>query len=159
MFKRKQFTNAFLQISKEHKIVKEFITDFKSLIDAGPQAGNLQTLKDKTKILKEDLFEHFQLEEQVLFPAALLAMPSVELADRILLLTREHGAFERDVMTLKQIVACHPEKDPNIPQNTLDFLVTFVENLESHTRIEMDELFPRMDQNKKCTEVIRDFVD
>ena len=146
MFKRKKFTNAFLQASKEHQIYMNLIGELKTLIDGGahPQLGNMHILKDKLKSFKDDLCEHFQLEEQVLFPAGLLGISDLETADQILQLTGEHGAFERDLLTLNQIVECHPDNDPNIPGHTLDVLSNFVENLEAHAKGEMEELFPRI---------------
>lgn len=158
MFKRKKFDNAFLKISKEHQIVQRYTDLFGKLVQSGPRAGNFAALSDVVKTLKQDLSDHFQLEEQVLFPAALLALPSVDMADQILLLTREHGAFERDTATLIQIVTCHPQDNPDIPQETLDFLKTYTDNLKKHAQMEMSDLFPKMDADKRCREVIREFI-
>lgn len=159
MFKRKKFTDAFLQVSKEHIIYQQYINQLKDLIHEGTDAGNFDLLKKIVLNIKNDLLDHFQLEEQVLFPAALLSLPSVEMADQILLLTREHGAFERDTETLIQIVNCQPADNQDIPQQLIDFLKTYTDNLDQHARTEMDELFPKLDADKKCIEVIRDFVE
>ncbi len=159
MFKRKKFTDAFLQLSKEHIIYQQYINQLNDLIQEGTDVGNFNLLKKIVLNIKNDLLDHFQLEEQVLFPAALLSLPSVAMADQILYLTREHGAFERDTETLIQIVKCQPGDNPDIPQLLIDFLKTYTDNLDKHARTEMEDLFPKLDEDKRCIEIIRDFVE
>jgi iron-sulfur cluster repair protein YtfE (RIC family) len=149
-----QYNEAFLKVSKEHTIVKKYIWDLKSVLES----DNCVQLQEAIQNIKADLLDHFNLEERIIFPAALICLPSLEMADRIIRLSREHGVFESDVPTIIQFVECH---DPNQPisQELGMFIQNFIERLETHARIEMDELFPKMDQDKRCLKVIQDLLE
>lgn len=149
-----QYNEAFLKVSKEHTIVKKYIDNLKSVLES----DNCVQLQEAVKNMKADLIDHFNLEERIIFPTALICLPSLEMADRIIRLSREHGAFESDVPTMLQFVECHDPDQP-IGQELKTFILHFIERIERHARIEMEDLFPKMDRNKRCLKIIQDLLE
>ncbi|HDQ45695.1 MAG TPA: hemerythrin domain-containing protein [bacterium] len=148
-----KYSEAFLKASKEHVIVNQYVSKLKAVLESEDGIR----LRQAVATLEADLTDHFNLEERILFPTALLCLPSLEMADRILGLTREHGVFESDVQAILHVVRS-PETDRAIPPELKTRVQDFIDRLDAHARIEMDDLFPKMDRDKRSLAVIRDLL-
>ncbi|MBN2104031.1 hemerythrin domain-containing protein [bacterium] len=152
-FRKDKVESKFIRIAQEHEIVLDYLEKLKSMLNLAPR-DRLQKLREMLPVFKSDMRHHFQIEERFLFPAALLAMPSVELVDRVLMLQKEHGYTERDMDILEKMVENEPEETEAIFQLMSDI----IEDTERHAKIEMDDIFPKMDADKKCQKIISGII-
>ena len=100
MFKKTQVNEKYLNASKEHTQVFDYLDTFKFYLKRGNTDFTVKDVKKTLTRFEKDIKDHFRLEEEVLFPAALVCMPSLEVIDQILALQKEHGYFEKDLETL-----------------------------------------------------------
>lgn len=148
-----KFDQAFLKVSKEHTIMQDYGAEIARVI-AEDDCAELQRI---TKNIRSDFEDHFQLEEKIIFPAALLCLSSLEISDLIISLTKEHGLFECDIQTIVQFVDCEA-KNNTISSELKTYLEDFVSRLEAHGKREMEDLFPRLDNDKRARQIIQDLL-
>lgn len=147
------FDQAFLRVSKEHAIMQEYVSDLRQVVES----NDCRKLQKITENIRADFEDHFQIEEKIIFPAALLCLTTLETADLIITLSKEHGLFECDVQTIIQFVDCE-SKNNSISTELKVFLEGFINRLEKHAKREMDELFPKLDTDKRAQKIIQDLL-
>jgi iron-sulfur cluster repair protein YtfE (RIC family) len=153
-FRQEKIEGRFLKIAQEHEQVLDYLDRIKHFLDPGKTAADFSEIQNLFTKFKPDILHHFKIEERFLFPAALLSMPEIELTDMILTLQKEHGFFERDIGMIENAISENPAGN-RIPDELKKLLKKLIADLENHAAIELDQLFPRMDANKKCSKIIK----
>jgi iron-sulfur cluster repair protein YtfE (RIC family) len=153
-FRKEKVEGRFLKIAQEHNQVLDYLDRITNLLASEKSGSACSYMKNLLKEFKADLLHHFKIEEHFLFPAALLSMPGIDLTDMILSMQKEHGFFERDIGVIEEQLLEIPDKDP-IPDDLSRLLKKLITDLEKHADTEIDQLFPRMEANKKCSKIIK----
>ena len=157
MFKRK-VDEKFLKISQEHTLISDYIVRFEELLAKDASPGAMTDLMTVLPSFENDIEEHFLLEEEVLFPAALTCLKNLDVIDRVLLMQKEHGYFERDLEFICTMVKNQPDDVENMPVECRQRLQTFTKALKEHARVEMEEIFAEMDKSRHCQKLIEDLT-
>ncbi len=147
----------FLRLSKEHILINEAIQPVEDCLNSSGQNFDRESFMPGFNKLGEELLEHFKIEEQVLFPAALMCMPSLELFDTILHLQKEHGYFEKDFDFLQKCLNTTNENENGINE-IFEAAALFLNKLKKHAQVEMDDIFHIMDKKKKCTRILKGYT-
>lgn len=156
---KKKVDGRFLKISREHEIINKYLQSFQEIIDQGMLADTFSVVTDQMKTFRQDIENHFEVEELFLFPTALLCIPSVPMIDLILRLQKEHGMFLKDVERIEELVRSQPEGDKQIHELLFTMIENFTGLMEQHARDEMNDLFPQLDDNKRAQEIIKDYTE
>lgn len=154
MFKKNQVNEKYLIASKEHTQVFNYLDTFKSYLKRGNTDFTVKDVKKTLTRFEKDIKDHFKLEEEVLFPAALVCMPSLEVIDQILSLQKEHGYFEKDLETLL-ILAGKYQKRKALIHAISALLKSFIGMMKAHARVEIEEIFHKMDNTNRCKKLIK----
>ncbi len=151
---KRKVSQHFLQLSREHAIIWRHVN---ALDDALKSSATVATLSDLLDDLSGDLAEHFALEEEVLFPAALMGLRDLDIIDHVVTLAKEHGYFERDFIELKNaLLALDGQAPPPLKEHGQ--LETLLQCFRHHARIETDTLFAQMDRTPACTKILKGFL-
>ena len=153
MFKRK-VDEKFLKISQEHTLILDYIVQFEELLAKDASSGAVADLTAILPSFEKDIEEHFLLEEEILFPAALTCLKDLDVIDRVLLLQKEHGYFERDLEFICRLVENHPNDAKKMSAECYQRLQAYTEALREHARVEMEDIFAKMDKSRQCQKLI-----
>ena len=121
MSPQKKVDEQYLRLSMEHTLILDAIQGFEEILSKPGAPQSFPTLKEKMKTFETDCRDHFDLEERVLFPAALACLSSLEIVDTVLLMQKEHGYLERDLDGLLTLIQKQPKKVKTAPAATSKF--------------------------------------
>ena len=103
MSEAKDINNMVLRISNEHKIIFNYVVRF----DKGLSSGDYEQARALIRLLATpmqlEMNKLFQLEEKILFSAALLSRPESAVVELVLVLQKEHGFMKRDFQRLRDL--------------------------------------------------------
>lgn len=154
MRRQKKFTQHFLKLSKEHIIIEKHIERMENELNGRPCCG---PVFDLLEAFCEDMAQHFAMEEEVLFPAALMGLRDLDTVDTVLTLSKEHGYYERDLATLRlNLTAQEPESA--LSKDDQFTIIHILQSLKHHARLEMDTLFRAMDESRDCNKILKGFI-
>ena len=154
MFGTKKVDEKFLKASKEHIIIYQHIEAFQKIIEAENKEGLFISLKNALEAFKKDIQAHFELEESVLFPAALTCISSLETCDQVLKFQKEHGYFEKDLQSIRQKMHVQDEGEKNVPEDILNDLADLLKGFKTHALAESN-LYSQMDREKACQRLMK----
>ncbi len=153
MFQRK-VDEKFLKISQEHTLILDYIDRFEDVLAKDASTGALTDLMAILPSFEKDIEEHFLLEEQLLFPAALTCLKDLDIIDKVLLMQKEHGYFERDLEFICRLVENRPDDVKSIPDECHQRLQAYTKALKEHAHVEMEDIFAMMDKSRRCQKLI-----
>jgi len=145
--------NYVLVISQEHKLILETLGELEAILKTSEQANMIGHLKELIEVFKKKIFDHQYFEEEIIFKAALEAMPSERVISIILNLQKEHGIFLNSLETFAAQIMPLTKAAPNtdtIEKN----LAQFSDLLKRHSLREVKELFPMITNNSRCRQLI-----
>jgi len=154
MRRQKKVTQHFLQLSKEHVIIWEHVDKLEKTLQAQPATGAVLEL---IEALCEDMAEHFAIEEEVLFPAALMGLSDLDVVDDVLTLSKEHGYFEHDFAHLREQLA-GMDAAPPLPQEDSVRISHILLSFRQHARLETESLFRQMDESRECGKILKGLI-
>jgi len=157
MFKRRKVSEAFLKLSMEHTQVLDHLKQLQAILK-GKKTGMGRRLGRETAAFARDLRKHFELEEMVLFPTAMICIPALENIDRVLVLQKEHGIFETEMEDLLQVLRNPAQMNKRPSDALIRCFQSLIRRLKKHADIEMRDLFPRLDDSRRAQKIIRGFV-
>lgn len=152
MFKINKVDEKFLKASKEHIIIHNHIQLFQDLLAKESTDEWRHLLQQALGPFESDIRAHFELEEQVLFPAALTCLSSLEICDMVLKFQKEHGYFEKDLMMLQSRLSTETDEDLRA------FLEQFLKQFREHALAETQQLYYLMDREKACQRLIKGII-
>ena len=148
--------NEIAKLANEHKLIADYVAKFSKGKSQKDKAffSNLQSF---FQFLKKDLLRHFELEELVIFPAAVNGAPSYETTLAVLHLQKDHGRLENQ---FNQLLGRESEMAPQkLNASLVKEMGNFFENLKNHAKYELTELFPAIDQHNQCKNLIEQYLD
>jgi hemerythrin-like domain-containing protein len=158
MSPQKKVDEQFLRLSMEHTLILDVIHDFHDVLSKPDAKESFHNIKRMTEAFEKDCRDHFNLEETVLFPAALACLSSLDSVDVVLLLQKEHGYLERDLDSLLDFLQNQPETTVTIPGDLQIQMQSFCTMLDKHAQIEMKEVFRLMDESRHCQKILKGFL-
>ena len=153
--KRGPIEEKYLKASREHSVIYDHIQKFDVLINGKTGPDTVRQLKELTITFAEDLDQHFVTEEQVLFPAALYCLQSLDIYDLVLVLQKEHGYLERDFAEISDRIQFLSSRQKKIPEDLKTCMNRFLQALKQHAGVEIEDLFKKMDDARVCTKLIK----
>lgn len=145
--------NFILARSKEHKFILETLGELESILRVATKDELIPDLKNSISGFHEEMQKHQTLEENVIFKAALEAIPSPKVINMILSLQKEHGEFLACIdglMFLLYTVEIDNKVRIHI-QNTINRLTM---TIKKHSLLEVKELFPLLSVNSRCKQLV-----
>ncbi|MBU1106211.1 MAG: hemerythrin domain-containing protein [Candidatus Riflebacteria bacterium] len=145
--------NFVLSLSKEHKLILETLGEIDAILKFTPQTEVAGKLKAVIEPFKAKLVEHQELEEKVIFKAALESMPTETIISIVLRLQKEHGKFLADVEAI-YFNLLHLSENTSL-QRTIETNLSQLSTLiKKHASVEVKELFPLITNNSRCRQLI-----
>ena len=151
---KRKVSRQFLKLSREHALIWHHVESLEKALDEDISVAEFE---ERLEALSGDLAEHFALEEEVLFPAALMGLRDLDVIDQVVTLSKEHGYFERDFTELKNALTEAESQGP-LPASERGMAVSLLQCFRQHARIETESLFQKMDESPACTKVLKGFL-
>ena len=129
--------------SLEHEQLVDYAARLDRLLLARRADELFATVGEITAFLRHELWGHFRNEETLIFPAALLALPSFEMTQLVLGLQRDHGALWAQAESLVGRLTLQSTA-PSAIMGYAAEVKSLVDRLQQHARVELSELFPRI---------------
>ncbi len=150
--------NAVAKISKEHKIITDYVLVFNTKLKVKDQEF-FNGLNGFIAFLKKDLLKHFRFEELIFFPAAILGEKAYDTTLMVMNLQKDHGLLES---RLNAVI--HDIKDQKLtPENTKDEHIEqikgFLDALKVHAKRELVELYPMLDGNPRSKALMKSYFE
>ncbi len=146
--------NPILALSNEHRFILEQMAGIEAVLrepDPGAMAAHLTSIESA---FMPFLIRHFRFEEELLFPAALEALPVGPTIKVVLQLTREHGDLERWARDLFAWARATEATDAQAETARRQEIKAFSDLIRSHSHREVTELFPKISSNPRCCQMI-----
>ncbi|MGM0600923.1 MAG: hemerythrin domain-containing protein [Candidatus Rifleibacteriota bacterium] len=150
--------NFILARAQEHKLILETVGEMEACLKFNSADEMIQQLRQLVEPFKEKLTMHQQLEEQVIFSAALETVPADTTISTILQLQKDHGYFEA---TLDSIIynLWNLEENNQNRQMIEHEIKKLLSQLKKHSLLEIKNLFPVLSKNPKCSQLIHHFAE
>ena len=153
-----ELNNVILKASREHDIMMNYVVAFDRHLKSKAFDALFETVKDASVFLKRDLWNHFNAEESVIYPALIAAEPTYENIRLVLTLGREHGELWAAAEQLWGIFKFGgPVNGPT--QGFVNDVQSFLETLKRHARTEITQLFPRIAASPEATANMAAFAE
>ncbi len=147
--------NVVARLAQEHHIITDYVVKFNKKINERDERF-VEELHDFLSFLKKDLIRHFQMEELIFFPAAAVGAPDYDTLLMVMSLQKDHGALE---IRLKRIIAATDARAVSgLDSPMLKKLSLFFDDLKDHARRELTELFPLINENPRCKELMKTYI-
>jgi len=149
--------NMTAKLSREHKIITEYIAKF----------NNSYKNKDKEffkgiasffNFLEKDLLQHFRFEEVVIFPASMIGEPKYGNILMVMSLQKEHGMLENQLQLLTSELKGLKLSREKLSNELIDRIKLFFDALKTHAKREMTDLYPMIDANSKSKALLEVYL-
>jgi len=150
--------NIVARLAREHQIINRYVKDFENKFAINDPNILFAKLSDFSKAMERELVRHFELEELIFFPAALIGNPDYNTTLLVLKLQKEHGALERDLETICRFVNSGVQDHDRINPILLKKINRFFDILKIHARTELTELFPLIDSTPASKKLLDQFA-
>ena len=147
--------NPILKLSGEHEFVANYVERVDRHIQAQDYHEALSEFQAKAQRLMPDLREHFDIEDKVILPAAVLGDPRAETVDMVIALAREHGALDFQFDLLDKRLAKLDASDPAAVRAFIAALRAVLFAFKKHAMVEIGLLFPLVDRSDECSAHVR----
>ena len=150
--------NFVLARAKEHELILETVGEMEACLKYSSAKEMTAELRKLVEPFKEKLLMHQQLEEQVIFSAALETIPSDTIIRTVLHLQKEHGYFESSLDSIIKNLQLLEENHHNrlIIEHEIKKMVL---HIKKHSLMEIKNLFPVLSNNPTCSQLIHKFAD
>ncbi len=148
--------NAIAKISKEHKIITDYVVVFNSKSEEKDQEF-FHGLNRFIEFLKKDLLKHFRIEELIFFPAAILGEKAYDTTLMVMNLQKDHGLLECRLNALIREIKDHKVDPTNLRDEALLQIKEFLEALKVHAKRELLELYPMLDENPRSKALMKSY--
>ncbi len=145
--------NFILARSKEHKFILETLGELESILKVATKEEFIPDLKSVIARFHEEMQKHQTLEENVIFKAALEAIPSPKVINLILALQKEHGEFLASIDSLTFLLYT-VEIDNKVRLHIENTINRITLTIKKHSLLEVKELFPLLSVNARCKQLV-----
>lgn len=137
--------NVVLTLSKEHRIINDYVTVCRNMLEKTRQGDTIQDLVLLFQCMQKDLDTHFAFEEQILFPVALSGVCPSDLHALVEALKADHQAIVRQLKPLIAHLEALARSGRTMDQVSRGKIDSFMILIRHHARNELIELFPVID--------------
>jgi ribosome-associated translation inhibitor RaiA len=145
--------NFVLARSREHKFILETMAQLEEVLRISSLQELIPQLKKIIEPFRDQVMLHHELEEQVIFQAALEAIPSARIVSLVLRLQKEHGIFSAAIDSIL-FNLWHVEIDDILRRKIEKEVNQLALMIKKHSLAEVKELFPLLSNNGHCCELI-----
>jgi iron-sulfur cluster repair protein YtfE (RIC family) len=139
----------------EHKrLVEESSAFDKSMIEKDLESLFIRA-RSTVMVMQRDLLEHFKMEEELFFPAAVMGANDMAVTRMVLQLQRDHANLEHELRHLTGSLNKETLNTEFVSKEELGLFRDFMRQLQAHSRIELEKLFPVLQENKNCQALLR----
>ena len=150
--------NVVAKMSKEHKIVTDYIVRFKKSLNRQDKEF-FKEFNNFINFLQKDLLRHFEIEELFFFPAAARGDASYDTTHLVLGLQKDHGFIEGQLQLLMEEIKLADSWDEMMKGKLMEKMDRFFTVLANHCRQEFTELYPLIDGNNNCRALLKEYIE
>lgn len=149
--------NRVEKIAKEHQIINDYVVTFnKAYKTKDPEF--FKGLVKFFNFLEKDLLAHFRFEEVVVFPAFIVGETTYGNVLMVMGLQKEHGILEDQLDHLAQEIRRIANTDASMTNKLLEKIKNFIDLLSVHSKREMVDLFPAMNDSAKSMAMLNVYI-
>ncbi len=146
--------NVVLTLSKEHRIIKDYVIGCRNILEGKAQGSKARDLEILFYFMEKDMLRHFRFEEEILFVAAVAGEQNENMTRLVRLLKSEHGVMKDQIRDVRNRLG-HPQAQDNpVDDETLKMINGLMDTFKNHAREEIIHLFPAIDTDKEKIRVV-----
>ncbi|WP_027358983.1 hemerythrin domain-containing protein [Desulforegula conservatrix] len=158
--KKTRIDNVVLELSNEHKIITDYAITCREMLEGFSNEYLTQTLSTLFSYMENDLNNHFNFEEQVLFQAALSGTSTdTEIPKLVKEFNEDHAWFLTEVEHISSQLKSLLKGQKNIDDIAKGRIEIFMARLKAHSRKEMKDLFPLIDNDEDKIKALNRLMD
>ncbi len=139
--------SAFARIAGEHRILRKYSEVLDEFLSQKTPDELMKKMQATEKDLIRDTRDHFDFEEKVFYPAAIVGNAELKTAQTVLTLQKQHGLIQVRLEHFFQ--SAHLVAQTNMQGKDLhEASVRLIDEVMRHIDLEMQEFFPFLEQNK-----------
>ncbi len=115
--------------------------------------------KEFISFLEKDLIPHFEIEEKVFFPAAIMGASAYETTLMVMQLQKDHGALEKQILSLMETSKTTGFAPETLNEAMLQTVKDFFSRLKIHVKRELIELLPLIDENPRSRSLLKSYAE
>jgi iron-sulfur cluster repair protein YtfE (RIC family) len=150
--------NMAAKLAQEHKIITDYIAKLTEKLKTNDKEF-FSELSAFISLLEKDLFQHFEMEEKVFFPAAIMGAAAYESTLMIMQFQKDHGALEKQLQWLIETSKTSGINSAAMGAVVIESLKDFFTRLKIHVKREMIELFPMINENPRSRSLLKSYAE
>ena len=150
--------NLTLKLAQEHKLITDYIVKLSDKLKSNDR-GFIDEFSSFLSLLEKDLFTHFETEEKVFFPAAIMGAAAYETTLMVMQLQKDHGALEKELRSLVETSKISGIKPEMLNEAMLALIKDFFTRLKVHVKREMIELYPMINENPRSRALLKTYIE
>lgn len=149
-------SDKLLRLTQEHKIIYDFIARFERYTSKNSYEQLGKLLKSIYTFLEQDLERHFMLEEISIFPIATEFDNSTEKKELIDKLEEQHKSLSKELKIILHLIKTCKWVTFKGNEEFVIRMKKFIHNMKVHIKLELEELYPPLEQNDEAvTKILR----
>ncbi len=149
-----EINNSILKLSQEHRVFLEVLEKLEQLLLEPDPQKMLSNLQPCVEDLYEKLQTHFLFEENVIFKALLVGIPTDRTIDKVFALVKQHGIFLNHLQYWQRLSVVYDAENASHRRSQHQNLVQFIDLLKVHVKAEVEGIYPMVAQNPRCLQII-----
>jgi hemerythrin-like domain-containing protein len=149
--------NMVAKIAKEHQIITKYVAEFNKRYKTKDKEF-FKGIASFFDFMEKDLLRHFQFEEVVIFPASMMGDSKYGNILMVMSLQKEHGIIENQLQVLISELKDRKASHQKLSNELVDRLKDFFELLKNHTKREVTDLYPMIDENSKSKALLKVYI-
>jgi len=145
--------NDIAKIAREHTLITEYVVSFNKNLKNRDKKF-FKGIASFFNFLEKELLSHFRFEEVVIFPASLVGESKYGHILMVMTLQKEHGMLENQLQLLTAEIKNLQTSHKKLSNELIEEMSGFFDDLKTHAKREMTDLFPMMDANPKAKALI-----
>jgi iron-sulfur cluster repair protein YtfE (RIC family) len=158
MSSNENVNNMTAKLAQEHKIITDYVIKLNEKLKAKDKEF-FNELNAFMSLLEKDLSRHFEMEEKVFFPAAIMGAAAYETTLMVMQLQKDHGALEKQLQSLIESSKLSDIKPETLSDIIVELLKDFFNRLKIHVKREMIELFPMINENPRSRSLLKSYAE
>ncbi len=141
------------RLIEDHEDVSEYLEDLEGILSFLHEEKAWSKIKPIEDFFKQNIIEHFEFEENIVFPAVLSRCATPESIKLILKLQKEHGSILKELEEFRKIISENVVPFDNQTNAKLNIVGReIIDSLLAHASKEDSELLPILQKNSQIFE-------
>lgn len=146
--------NIILALSNEHAFILQQVEIISNGLKKLDNRDFQNWLISIENTFMNTIRKHFKIEEKIIFPAALKAIPIPVIIDTVTILIKEHGIIEEKLECLFTFAKSDHNKNDKCYILLKNSLQNILEMNKNHAKIEVIDIFPKIANNPEACSII-----